>query len=114
MGLYINKPIELCAMAQAEDADDILSLREFRRADRQAALTRVVDGYIIKLVPVIRTNSGQLYLYLYQQMTQGPLYKSPFSIDDSTRDALDIPEAVQTEANELLQNTSFEWPEALA
>lgn len=92
---------------------DVTSLREYRRTDRQAAFTRIVPGYMLKVIPVISANAGELYLYVYEEGAQGPLYKSPFPIDDETREALDLPEEVMQVGNQLLE-MPFEWPAALA
>ena len=100
-------------MAEAEDPGDITSLSEFRRANREAAFTRAVDGYIVKGIPVIQQNTGQLFAYVYQTNSQGPLYKSPLEMDDETREALGLPEEVQSAVNEILSRP-FSFPAALA
>lgn len=99
--------------AEDRSPGDVTSLREYRRTERRAAFTRIVPGYIIKGIPVIQANSGQLYAYVYEEGSQGPLYKSPLEMDDQTREALDLPEDVQSAVNDVL-NQPFSWPSALA
>lgn len=100
-------------MAEAEDPGDITSLAEYRRSDRQAAFVSVVDGYIIKGIPVIRRNAGELRGYIYSPGAQGPLFDSAIEMDDASREAYDLPQSVQREFNDII-NRPFSWPEALA
>lgn len=98
----------------AQEQNDIVSLSEFRRADRQAAFTRVpVPGYRVQGIPVISESGGQIFAYVFESGTQGNLYGSPFPMDDQTRENLGLPEEVQEVVNEVLEQP-FSWPAALA
>jgi len=100
-------------MAAAEDQDDVTSLSEYRRTDRQAAFVRTEPGYVIKAIPVIQSNGGTLVGYVYQSASQGPLHSSEFEMDDETQEALGLPDSVRESFNEVI-NQPFAWPPALA
>lgn len=101
-------------MAAAEDElpDDITSLSEYRRSDRQAAFLRVVDGYLIKGIPVLTQAGGELRGYVYTPGAQGPVYDSSFEMDDTTRQNYGLTEDVQQEFNRII-NRRFNFPPAL-